>query len=320
MIKELHRILSGKIIADINKKYYVLYPISHEKKYLIEKRCEELLEEYLQNPNIMSQNDLKFKALLFRLGLPPNYKDMMEKLSKDLEEKKIEVYHKVKEKADSSQAKKEISIINGKINELYYKLHSMDGVTSEGQIERYKARKEIQARLKKKVSVRTLDNIIEWITKNYIKEEMYRKIARSSSFANMINAGRVFKNYPLTDEQISLMYWYRFYKNINGHSDKPFDWVIEDDLALDGWCIYQSRKVANQENVNYVESKIMSEAVRNSEEIYVVRQPGTNMHEEVFNANDATGKALIQARFNLINKGKLDVSTEQQLSKGFGLK
>ena len=91
MIKELHRILSGKIIADINKKYYVLYPISHEKKYLIEKRCEELLEEYLQNPNIMSQNDLKFKALLFRLGLPPNYKDMMEKLSKDLEEKKIEV-------------------------------------------------------------------------------------------------------------------------------------------------------------------------------------------------------------------------------------
>ena len=174
MIKELHRILSGKIIADINKKYYVLYPISHEKKYLIEKRCEELLEEYLQNPNIMSQNDLKFKALLFRLGLPPNYKDMMEKLSKDLEEKKIEVYHKVKEKADSSQVKKEISVINGKINELYYKLHSMDGVTSEGQIERYKARKEIQARLKKKVSVRTLDNIIEWITKNYIKEEMYK--------------------------------------------------------------------------------------------------------------------------------------------------
>jgi hypothetical protein len=44
------------------------------------------------------------------------------------------------------------------------------------------------------------------------------------------------------------------------------------------------------------------------------------MHEEVLNANDATGKALIQARFSLINKGKLDVSTEQQLAKGFGLK
>jgi hypothetical protein len=320
MSKELFRILSGKIIADIGQRKYVLNPISHEKKYLIEKKCEELLEEYLQNSEIMSQKDIKFKALLFRLGLPPNYNEVMKKLSKDMEDKKVQIYESANNKGDTSHLKAEYKAINDKYNVLFYKLHSMDTITSEGLVDLYRARKEIGARITRRVSTRTIDAIIEWLTRNYIKEETYRTLARSSTLSNMINAGNIFNNYPLTDEQISLMYWHKFYVNVSSHQEKPFDWIVNDDLALDGWYISQSRKVASQESVNYVDSKIISNQVRNSEEVYVVRQPGTNMHEEVLNANDATGKALIQARFSLINKGKLDVSTEQQLAKGFGLK
>lgn len=318
MTKELYRILSGKLIINLYGNRYILNPLSYKQKYLLEEYYQEILEENLQNPDIMSQKDIKFKFLLFRHGLDPKYEETIKSNNKDIENKKLSIYELVKEKGKAEEEKKDLSRLNEQNSTLFYKLHQKDSITAEGMAELCKIRKSIRMGLKEKVSENTIEDIMQWMSENFIREETYRKIARSTTFINIVNASpNVFSNFPLTDEQITLMYWYRFYKNVSEHSEKPFDWVIEDDAALDGWCIFQSRKSGKSESVNYVESKILSDAVRNSEEVYVVRQPGTNMHDEVFSANDATGKAMIKARFNAIERGILNESNEQKL-KGLG--
>lgn len=313
----MYRILSGKIIVDIDKTY-IIHPLKYEYRYLAEKLYEETLQECLDDECI-SKDDDKFKLVLFKRKLPFNYKDQLEKNRKDIENKKVELYEAMKEKKDAVKIKEDITELDNKVMEILSILHSMDSITAEGVAEMVKNKYVLRKSIKSKVNDSILDNIMFWLAKNSINEKEFRKIARSNQFFNMVASAKdnLFKNYPLTDEQTTLMYWYRFYKNVFEHQEKPFEWIIEDDWALDGWYIYQSRKTGKSESINYVEGKMLSDAVRNSKEVYVVG--GAKMNEVVYNANDDTGKAYIRAKESLVNKGKLSESAEQRLGQGFGV-
>lgn len=313
----MFRILSGKIIVDIGRTY-IIYPLKYEYRYLAEKLYEETLFECLQDECI-SKDDKKFEIMLFKLKLPFNYKEQLEKAKKDMDDKKVDLYDTMKEKKDATAIKETIKGIDTKIMEILSKLHCMDSISAEGVAEVTKNKYLLRKSIKSRVSDSTLDEIMFWLSKNSINESTYRSIARSNHFFNIVACcgGNPFKNYPLTDEQMSLMYWYRFYKNVFEHQEKPFEWIIEDDWALDGWYIHQSRKVGKAESINYVEGKMISDAVRNSKEVYVVG--GAKMAETVYNANDASGKAYIKAKESLINKGNYSESTEQKLGQGFGV-
>lgn len=314
--KILFRILSGKIIVDIGK-IYIIKPNSYEHRYWAEVIYEETLSECLMDECI-SKSDEKFKLMLYRAKLPYNYEEQLKDLRKQTEDKKVEIYELVREKKDSEQAKKEYKKLDDKVLDILGKLHCMDSITAEGVAEITKNKYLLKKAIGKRITDSTLDSVMLWLSKNYINESTFREIARSNYLFNITGISKeIFSNYPLTDEQISLMYWHRFYKNVYEHQERPFEWIISDDLALDGWHIYQSRKTGKSESIDYVESKIQSDAVRNSKEIYVVG--GSKMSDVVYNANDESGKAYIKAKQNLINKGKLNESVEQKLGQGFGL-
>lgn len=300
-------------------KIYVIYPIKYEYRYIAETIYSDVLTECLQD-SCVSKHDQAFELILFRQKLPFNYKENLEKDRKSLDNKKVELYEIAKEKGDTANVRKEIEELDNRIGFILGKLHCMDSITAEGVAEIEKSRYILKKSLKKKVSNTTLEMIMGWLARNSITEKDYRKIARSGQFFNIVNSAgsSLFKNYPLTDEQMSLMYWYRFYKNVLESQDRPFEWIIDDDLALDGWYIQQSRKAAKTESINYVEGKIHSDAVRGSQEVYVIG--GAKMAETVYNANDASGRAYIKAKQGLINKGKLNESTDNSLGKGFGIK
>lgn len=316
--KTLYRILSGKIIVNIGH-IYVINPVKYEHKYMAEEIYEETLIECLQD-NVLSREDKAFELMLFRLKLPFNYKVTLKESKTAIDDKKVELYEAVKERKESDKIRQEIKDLDNTVMSILSKLHCMDTITAEGIAELAKTRYLIKKGLGRKVSAETIENIMNWISRNTITERTYRQIARSGIFFNIVSAANsnIFDNYPLTDEQISLMYWYKFYKNVYESQDKPFDWVIEDDLALDGWYILQARKSAKVDSVNYVESKIHSDAVRNSQEVYVIG--GSKMNSVVYNANDEGGKAYIKAKQSLVNKGKLNESTERSLGQGFGVK
>lgn len=302
---------------DINGKRYIIRPISYSHKYLAEKLYEETLEELKMDKDFFSRDDDRFKFILIREGLKPSYKDDMKKISDEIEESKLSLYEIVNEKGDDSKIVDKIKTLNKDLLDILASLHQKDSVTIEGIADMQKTRYLIRTSLNKKVDESELNSIISWLGQNYIKEEDYRKIARSSALNDIVSAGKPFKNYPLTDEQITLMHWYRFYKNVYEHPERPFDWVIDNDWALDGWCIKQSKKNKTEDAKRYVDSKITSDAVRNSTEVFIPRQPGTDMSKIIDDANSPEAKAYKKAKFALINRGKLDESTDVKLAESF---
>lgn len=309
--------MSGKIIAK-PAQTYIINPIKYEHKYLAECLYEDVLAECLED-GCISKTSQEFELKLFRYKLPFNYKELLEKGRKDIEDAKVELYEIFKEKKQTSSVRKKLEDLDNNLISILSKLHFMDSITAEGVAEMIKSRYLLRKSIKKSVSDSELESIMMWLSKNSISETIFRQIARSNTFFNLNTCtSSLFQNYPLTDEQTTLMYWYRFYKNVLEHSEKPFDWIIEDDLALDGWYILQSRKGAKSESVNYVEGKIHSSAVAGSQEVYIMG--GAKMNDVVYNANNAGGKAYIKAKQNLIDKGKLSEHTEQSLGQGFGVK
>lgn len=313
--KTLYRILSGQIIIDIGR-IYVLKPNKNIHKY----RAEIIYEETLQNcieDGVLSKEDMKFRLLLFKNKLPPNYQSILDENRAKIDDKKIELYETFKEKKNTQFVREEIGTLMANTSDILEKLHSMDSLSAEGIAEMAKSRYLICRGIGQKLKDSELDMIMMWLSQKSIRESDFRKIARSNQFFNMASTSSLFQNKTLTDEQLTLMYWHRFYKSVLEHPEKPFDWIIEDDWALDGWYLHQSRKAGKAESINYVEGKMHSDSVRGSQEVYVFG--GQKMAKTVYEANDASTRAYIKARETLINKGKFDANVEQKLGQGFGI-
>ncbi len=263
--------MSGKIIVDIGNTY-IIHPNRYEHKYLAEELYEKTFDECIAD-NVISKEDKLFEITLFKRKLPFNYKEQLKEKQADIEEKKVALYYAVNEKQEdeANRIRKEIDRVSNEVMGIFEILHSLDNMTAEGIAEIEKNKYLIRKSIKKRVSDKVIVSIMEWLSRNYIKEGEYRKLAKSGKFSNLINSKiKAFKNWPPTDEQLTLMHWYRFYTSVFSHQERPFEWVINDDLALDGWYIMQSRKLSRADSINYVESKTFSEGTRNAQELYVI--------------------------------------------------
>ncbi len=284
-------------------------------KYRAENEYLKNLEELKADPDIFSKEDPGYIVSLYREGLSPDYKDKMKKIGTEIEGLKVKLYDLVKEKGDAKEIRSQIVRKNEELMSILRILHCKDDITAEGMAEVQKAKYLLRKSLNVRVDESTLDRIAIWLGLNYITEAQYREVARSTKLNNYMVAGNPFHNEPLTEEQLNLVYWHTFYKNVGSHPEKPFDWVIEDDWALDGWCIVQSESNKRSEAEQYVEGKMKSDAVRSSSEVYIPREPGKDMSEVIEQANSPAAKAYKAAKFAMINRGTLNESADIKLAK-----
>lgn len=128
--------------------------------------------------------------------------------------------------------------------------------------------------------------------RHQIDEPMIRKVARSGYFFEIFNSGG-FRQFPkiMTDEQKSLIGWFKKYKNIYSHHEKPEDWVIDDDDVLDGWLIsIQKEEKKPQPQVKGQEVYLFSKTPEDAKRIY--------------DSNGIEGKVIIKGRQNKIRKSE----------------
>lgn len=317
----LYRILYGKIRCKLPEKTYLIYPVT----ILDRLRAEEIYEETLESALLKgcySREHPTYLNLLFLEGLNPNFKQLLSANNKSIENSKIDLYQAFVDMKDYSEPKKNITRLIAENTNILMARYALDHLTAEGIADFQKNRHLIRSGLKSKVDDTTLSRIASWLAKNRLEEADYRKAARSNTWSLISNAQHsytfsLFQN-PLNDEQLNFLYWSKFYTNIYQHPEKPFDTVVEEDWALDGWCLIQKRKHSKVESENYVNSKITSAGVANSDQILIMAE-NQEMAQKIYDANDQNARNMIKARKVLIDKGKLDVSKETQISKGFGI-
>jgi hypothetical protein len=308
MDKNLYRILSGLVRCHINEAIYIVRPLKLVTRYRAEEIYEEALEDALQN-GCWSQKDYKFINYLFLNGLRPDYKERLQDIEKDIEDKKVEIFELATERKDSTKQRESLIECNKENNSVFGELHKFDYLTAEGIAEIQKSRFLLEKSLGRyQLSNGMLDKIAAHLVENRIQESEYRKIARSNEWALIKGAAEFInlKKDVYTDEQLNFYYWANFYDNIYQHPDKPLKHVIDDDIALDGWCIVQLRKSSGNDARRYVDGKIVSADVANSQEVVVFG--GKEMAKTIYDANDGLAKGMMKAKFNAINKGKYDES------------
>lgn len=137
-------------------------------------------------------------------------------------------------------------------------------------------------------------------SQSLIDQSIIREVAHTTPWVNYYAAVKNGNIFPvMSNEKRMLLYWSKFYENIQEHSECPDEDVIEDDDALDGWLIIQNRNNKAAKLKRKVEKKY-GDKINKSGDIGIVVTP--EELSEIDMLNDERAKSIKRARFNAVRK------------------
>ena len=141
-----------------------------------------------------------------------------------------------------------------------------------------------------------------------LPEKDSRELARSEPWKSLwaLKGNGEFKLFSnsgreLSIDQKNILVWSTMYDNIQESMDCPFDKIIADDDALDGWFIEQKRKQEREKSVDQIEESITNPRIKNAQEIIVFtdnKEDSRAVHE----MNSINAKVIKSERKATLNK------------------
>lgn len=319
-----HRIISGKVRCQtVFGLFYIKTP-SHEEKYIAEQIYEETYEEAICGGAYSKD---AFSVFLEEKGVwTPISQAKHDKLTKNLEDLKVNLFHSFLDSGLRFQLKEAIEKTKLELSTLNEKLRSYDYVSADGisllQKMKFLTAMSIYGSDDKKVfttesywfaDTKILEAVSVQINKLRLQEQDIRLIARTEPWRSIWFCNKSTRSiFPcsaveLTDEQRMLVYWSQIYDNIHESPKCPPEDLIADDDALDGWFIVQSRSRKQETDKDWLESKITNPNIKNSSEVFI--KVNKDDASRVYGVNDVMGRAKQRALFKKIEKdGVIEVS------------
>lgn len=308
----LSRILSGYYTFIYNKqKYKLIYPDMYVK-YEAELYAQEIYNENKFNDWISDEEIVDF---LISIGLWTFDGDKsLEKISKDIENTKVELYQSVLNPNKTKFIRKQLNNLNQLYNQKYEIRHSFDHMTIEGYSNQLKSQyillhsiynlnRDLVFNINDHVDYRMMNDITNIINSNSIDIKIFREIARSDSWRSYWSANkeRVFDKSTInwSDEQKTLIIITKMYDSAYDHPECPTDDVINDDDMFDGWMIFQRRENEKNKSKNRSEKLLKDKKLGNAQEIFLV----ANSQEEaqnIYNLNEDSSRGIIAERQSAI--------------------
>lgn len=298
----VNRIMAGYLrynrLKIISPSFSILYEASlvHKNTY------EEAL-----NSGVL--DDIGMLEILISNGLWDDSDQYnLDKLPKDIESKKVELYESRNKSNAIPAIKKELESLKLHHNELFSKRYAYNSHTCDGVANFYKNAFIIRRTcfLGNKLynfSGYSLDYVMYYVQSNVISEETLRELGRTEPWQShwiAIKNG-IYKLAEPTEDQRKIIRISSFYDNLHQSSDCPPDWVIEDDDMLDGFLISQRKTRETASESNNLERALGRNA--GCGEVFVVcddEDPnalfGTKDVHKIYERNDAYAKAAQFAR------------------------
>lgn len=294
--------------------FYFKTPTS-EQRYLAAELYHELLLTYKFDD--LYSDDEVIGLLVRNEKWSQEEENQLETIKKDIEEFKIKLSQSFVRSKDRTFLKKAISNAKKKLSKLIEKRSSYDCYTSCGLALLAKTRFLIGVSIYDEKNNRVfnesdfwkqddplLDSIVDYINQNRLDESIFREIARTEPWRIFWlakkGASNIFKNpvCELADDQRTLLYWTALYDNVFEHHNCPPDEIIEDDDALDGWLILQSRERKKKSNSDAIENSISNKA-KDAQEIFIPVQSPEDARK-IFDMNDDFAKNTIKTRNKIV--------------------
>ena len=229
-----------------------------------------------------------------------------ERLQKEIENKKVEAFTSFTNKKQLSLIKRQIFSLEKQWQRVFTKKNSLDHITCEGVAILAKNHWIVSNTTKffdgrpydwKEASVPVVAN---HVAGNAISQEMYRRVARFEGWKGMWGAGKGTDIFgvpfsQITQDQARLCAYSRMYDNVGEHHESPSQEVIEDDICLDGWFIFQDRKMKEEKKKGQADNMISNEKIRNSGEVFVMAQDQENA-DEIYDMNNPLARGTVKQR------------------------
>lgn len=311
----LHRILSGYLIFYYKQEKYELRKINNNLRYEADLLYHQILSDEKYNDWIRQEN---IDGVLIHLGLW--HKDtmtIMEKLEKSIDNLKVELFENF---MNDSNQKKIRNSLNGSKNSLNkiksikteFSANTLEGYASSIKNEfiichsLYKDNKKVFGDNRKDIDSSSLsyfNELVSEINKYNISIEHFRKLARHYTWRSYWNI----KNYSIfpgtisewTDDQRSLASFSQMYDSVYEHPESPQDKVIDDDDMLDGWMIFQKRKIEKLKKQTTVDN--LNPNLKNANEVFLFAQKPEEV-EEILSLNSKEGLRRMKEKINYINQ------------------
>lgn len=298
------RILSGKQIIKLDDDLYELHPASTDIKLEAALQYQLAYEDNLYSEAFYSSEDID--DMLYELGiLYPQFNTDLESIEKKIETTKVELYQNFFDRTKRNTIKKQLESFNNRYNQLYSSKHMFDFLTLENYCSHIKNAFIICNSLYyfhtknlvlnfNDIDNNFFDKIASEIGKNLLDLSQIKTIARSDYWRNYytINKTHLFpySSSELTEEQKGILSVSLMYDRVHEHPEAPTKEIIEDDDALEGWMIYQTRLNKQQKNEKGVNS-MLSGKMNKAGEVFLMAS-NEDQRKDILglNSNDSAGK------------------------------
>lgn len=315
----LNRIIQGRLRIRLGDLVFYIYEPSREILDESFDIYEDAKEQAYFNGSFVEQEALE---ILLKYDMWSPFDDQKaEEMNSKIEDLKLNCFKNFFKQKYLLGAKKNLRNFERIQAELKSKKKQFDHLTCEG-VGKFAMRSFIIENTTKNkdgspfdFSKYSVSYIMQQYQNNMIAPEMFRKIARSSTWRQMWNASKKRNDVfgkpasKLDQFQLGLISYSIMYDNVYESPDCPKDKVIEDDDCLDGWFISEKRKREKEKKQAEIDKMLEGSKVAGSDEIYLV----ANDHQEakeIYGLNDDHTRGTVIAS----RQAQLDASSGKNVN------
>jgi len=235
-----------------------------------------------------------------------------DKVQKEIEDIKVECFKNFFRKKELVKFKRKLMSLEKNYLKLVSKKTSLHSVTCEGAADLARVNWLISKTTKFEdgadydwSQASLLDTVSFW-QYNQISVPLLRQIARSDLWKGMWSGGKGTEIFgvPFTrisQNQARLCMFSKMYDSVYEHPESPKEVIIQDDVCLDGWFIFQRRKSEKEKKQQEIDGMIGNDKIKNSDEIYVMTQDPEDV-ATIQDINDPTSRHIARERSNLLKE------------------
>lgn len=308
---KIQKILSGTTLIKINGLRIYVRPFTPISKL----EASDFADEVYENNLYLSLSNEEAEQLA---GWTKDDEKKLKEIEDKIEQGKVDYFLNFAVEARRKHIKYNIGVFKEEYKSLLSKKLEFNDKTCDylKEYARISYLIEQNAFIDNEIPVKGRVNSIKLVSKyldSGLNDEDIRLIAKSVEWRMIWNSSKATRSIfgipssELTSEQLSLLSWSSFYDNISESADPPTDEVIEDDMALDGWLVVQSRK-RKEDNKRREAEKLLPKNNQNAGELFIIGKSKEEL-EQIMSLNDGYGKhAISSLRSDLSQKGEVKES------------
>lgn len=243
----LNRIISGNVAINLGSDVFFVRPFTPEVKYAASVEAARAFDSAFSDGILLLEECYELSE-----WTEEEEQALTELIPKNLEQMKLDYFNRFAMKTSRDQIGKQIKSVQKMVVKLSQKKYEFYQYTCEYiqslVYELFCIEHSLYLGESKTTLPCSIDQIKNKYNESICTSQELRSLARSSSWKTIWNSADktsgIF-NLPsnnLTDEQLELISWTKFYDSVYQSMDCPSDEIIDDEIALDGWFINQSRK------------------------------------------------------------------------------